>query len=127
MKMYWCRKNWDGNGSRYCDYYITCQGSEKKCQYMKKRGLLQIEEWSGILCSDRERKILTYRFGLNNCKKKKLREIGEELGITGQRVSQIERKLLRKLQYKTRINKILAHLEINEELKEIMKGGENNG
>jgi RNA polymerase primary sigma factor len=50
--------------------------------------------------SDREREVLVRRFGLEGAREKSLRELGEELGITRQRVYQIElraREKLRKL------------------------------
>jgi len=46
---------------------------------------------------ERDKYILVKRFGLDNTDSKNLREIGEALGITKQRVKQLEQSLLKKL------------------------------
>ena len=47
--------------------------------------------------NDRERFVLTYRFGLNGKDKKTLEEIGDTWGVTRERIRQIEAKAMRKL------------------------------
>ncbi len=49
------------------------------------------------LLSDREREIIVNRFGLEGVREKTLRQIGEELGITKERVRQIESRARAKL------------------------------
>lgn len=44
----------------------------------------------------RERKVLIYRFGLFNQPKKTLEELGNEIGVTRERVRQIEEKIIEK-------------------------------
>ncbi|RME79356.1 MAG: sigma-70 family RNA polymerase sigma factor, partial [Planctomycetota bacterium] len=45
----------------------------------------------------RERQVLRMRYGLNNSAPKTLKEIGEELQISRERVRQIEQEALKKL------------------------------
>jgi RNA polymerase sigma factor (sigma-70 family) len=52
--------------------------------------------------TERERKILTLRFGLGGGGERTLEEIGEEYGITRERIRQIEVKALKKLRHPTR-------------------------
>jgi RNA polymerase primary sigma factor len=47
--------------------------------------------------SPRERRVLERRYGLGGREPRTLREVGEELGVTAQRVAQIEEQALRKL------------------------------
>lgn len=46
---------------------------------------------------DREAEVISLRFGLNGAKAKTLEEIGQQYGLTKERVRQIENKALRKL------------------------------
>ena len=49
--------------------------------------------------SDRERKIIQMRFGLENGRNHTLEEVGQELQVTRERIRQIEAKALSKLRY----------------------------
>ena len=46
---------------------------------------------------ERERKIIDARFGLNGQKSRTLEEVGQEFGVTRERVRQIQNLALRKL------------------------------
>jgi RNA polymerase primary sigma factor len=52
--------------------------------------------------SDRERQVLEMRFGLTDGKDHTLEEVGNEFGVTRERIRQIEAKALRKLRHPSR-------------------------
>ena len=54
--------------------------------------------------TDRERKVLTLRFGLEDGHQRTLEEVGQEFGVTRERIRQIEAKALRKLRHPSRGN-----------------------
>lgn len=56
--------------------------------------------------TDRDRYIIEGRFGLNGENKKTLEELGNDLGVTRERIRQIESKGLRKLGHPSRVKKI---------------------
>ncbi|MDY3052370.1 MAG: RNA polymerase sigma factor RpoD [Ndongobacter sp.] len=71
------------------------------------------EELSCILntLSERERKVLELRFGLNDGTPRTLEEVGKEFSVTRERIRQIEAKAIRKLKHPTRSQKIKDFLE----------------
>jgi RNA polymerase primary sigma factor len=58
--------------------------------------------------SPRERKVLDLRYGLESGRQHTLDEIGNELGVTRERIRQIEAKALRKLRHPSRSKKLKA-------------------
>jgi RNA polymerase primary sigma factor len=59
---------------------------------------------------DRERKVLELRFGLRDGQSRTLEEVGQEFGVTRERIRQIEAKALRKLRHPLRSRKLKDYL-----------------
>ena len=70
----------------------------------------QIDQVLGLL-GDRERRVLTLRFGLGGGRVRTLEEVGREFGVTRERVRQIEAKALRKLRHPSRSELLRDFLE----------------
>ena len=56
--------------------------------------------------SDRERRVIELRYGLDGDRDRTLSEIGDALGVTRERIRQIEAKALRKLRHPSRAKKL---------------------
>jgi RNA polymerase primary sigma factor len=61
--------------------------------------------------SDREREVLEMRYGLRDGRPHTLEEVGQEFGVTRERIRQIETKALRKLRHPGRSRKLRDFLE----------------
>jgi len=61
--------------------------------------------------TDRERQVVQRRFGLGGHEPETLETIGKDLGVTRERIRQIESKALKKLQHPHRSAKLRAFLE----------------
>lgn len=69
-----------------------------------------LEEVLGTL-TEREQKVLTLRFGLEDGRARTLEEVGKEFNVTRERIRQIEAKALRKLRHPSRSRKLKDYLE----------------
>ncbi|MGH7198784.1 MAG: RNA polymerase sigma factor RpoD [Candidatus Omnitrophota bacterium] len=72
------------------------------------------EQMDEVLCTltERERKVLKLRFGVNDGYPRTLEEVGSIFNVTRERVRQIEAKALRKLRHPTRSRKLKTFLEL---------------
>ncbi len=70
----------------------------------------QLEEVLGTL-TEREQKVLTLRFGLEDGRARTLEEVGKEFNVTRECIRQIEAKALRKLRHPSRSRKLKDYLE----------------
>ncbi len=61
--------------------------------------------------SERERKVIELRFGLDDGHPRTLEEVGREFGVTRERIRQIESKTLCKLRHPSRSSKLKDYLE----------------
>lgn len=61
--------------------------------------------------TEREKKVLTLRFGLEDGRARTLEEVGKEFNVTRERIRQIEAKALRKLRHPSRSRKLKDYLE----------------
>ena len=70
----------------------------------------QLEEVLNTL-TEREKKVLSLRFGLEDGRGRTLEEVGREFNVTRERIRQIEAKALRKLRHPTRSRKLRDYLD----------------
>ncbi|MBF8436035.1 RNA polymerase sigma factor RpoD [Halanaerobiaceae bacterium Z-7014] len=61
--------------------------------------------------TDREKRVLELRFGIEDGRPRTLEEVGKEFGVTRERIRQIESKALRKLRHPTRSKKLKDYLD----------------
>ncbi len=61
--------------------------------------------------TERERKVLRLRFGLDDGRARTLEEVGREFNVTRERIRQIEAKALRKLRHPSRSRKLKDYLD----------------
>ena len=62
--------------------------------------------------TERERKVLRFRFGIGDGYPRTLEEVGSIFNVTRERVRQIEAKALRKLRHPTRSRKLKTFLDL---------------
>jgi RNA polymerase primary sigma factor len=85
---------------------------EKSPQEEVSRKMLRetVNEVLGEL-TEREAKVLSLRFGLEDGRQRTLEEVGKEFDVTRERIRQIEAKAIRKLKHPSRSKKLKDFLE----------------
>ena len=75
--------------------------------------LEQLKQLAKVLegLAERERKVISLRFGLEDGHPRTLEEVGREFGVTRERIRQIEAKALRKLRPPSRAKRLRDYLE----------------
>lgn len=66
--------------------------------------------------TDREREVLTYRFGLRDGYSRTLEEVGKIFNVTRERIRQIEGKALRKMRHPTRLRQLHGFFEADQDV-----------
>jgi RNA polymerase primary sigma factor len=71
------------------------------------------EQLDAVLRSlnDREKRVIQLRFGLTDGHAHTLEEVGQEFGVTRERIRQIEAKTLSKLRHPSRAQKLRDYLD----------------
>lgn len=75
--------------------------------------VLMKEQLNAVLdhLTDREKRVLQLRFGLDDGRQRTLEEVGHEFNVTRERIRQIEAKALRKLRHPNRSKKLRDYLD----------------
>ena len=71
----------------------------------------QLEEVLDTL-TEREERVLRLRFGLDDGRARTLEEVGQNFGVTRERIRQIEAKALRKLRHPVRLRKLQGNIDL---------------
>jgi RNA polymerase primary sigma factor len=90
--------------------FISDQGPSPFDQTSRQLLKEHMEEVLATL-SDREKKVLILRFGLEDGRPRTLEEVGALFGVTRERIRQIEAKALRKLRHPSRSKRLRDYLE----------------
>ena len=86
------------------------KGARRRPLAVADRPSVQVEDVLDSL-TERERKVLQLRFGLDDGRSRTLEEVGKEFHVTRERIRQIEAKALRKLRHPSRSRKLKDYLD----------------
>jgi len=93
-------------------YQLVCAiFQEEEIRMIDSNSLKQtIDEFIAIL-KPNDQQVLKMRFGLSDGEQKTLQQIGDILGVTRERIRQLERRALRRLKHPTRANKLRQYIK----------------
>lgn len=97
------------------DFVVDPSGSTPQ-QIAARKLLVEAIETALDELNDRERAIVRMRFGLEDGQVRTLEEVGQEFGVTRERIRQIESKTLQKLRHPVRSKQLRDYLEEADEL-----------
>ena len=105
----------DGNDTSFGDF-IEDKAAENP--YDIAATALLREKIGDVLKSltDREREVLTFRFGLRDGYSRTLEEVGKIFNVTRERIRQIEAKALRKMRHPTRLRQLHGFFEADQDV-----------
>lgn len=93
------------------DNYLIEQKNDNPLNFVIKRKLKEVINELLSELEPREQLVLQLKFGLNDGKSRTFKEVGEEIGITQERVRQLEQRALDKLKHPTRARKLRGFLQ----------------
>lgn len=102
----------DGDTDSELGDFVQDQKATEEVQITAENNILKEDLADVMAClTPRERKVLTLRFGLEDGRAMTLEEVGRELGVTRERIRQIEGKALRKLRIPSRSRKLKDYID----------------
>lgn len=107
----WYLKSFDKSDDKRLAAFEDITAGEASSKQLKS----DMEKVLGTL-TDREKRVIELRYGLEGHKPLTLEETSKEFGVTKERIRQIESKALRKLRYPTRARQLWGYLHEDKQI-----------